>query len=89
MRVVCINDKDKPNQIKQEDWLVKGETYTVIKAVHLQIGNKPAFSLKEKPLTEENFPYEYWNAERFVPEEHYLEIQKYENVKWDAPITIE
>ena len=89
MYVVCINDADKPDQISVEQWIKKGEKYTVIKAVKLKIGNKLAFSLEEKPLSEDNFPYEYWNAERFVPEEHYEEQVKYENLNYEIPLNIE
>ena len=89
MRIVCINDSGLPDIIPLEKRIKKGETYTAIKAVKLQIGDKLAFSLKEKPLTENEFPYEYWSAERFVPEEHYNEQQKYEEVNFDMPLSIE
>lgn len=89
MRIVCINDGDLPDNIPLNRRIVKGETYTAIKAVKLQIGGKIAFSLLEKPLGEDTFPYEYWNAERFVPEEHYNEQQKYEKVNFDMPLSIE
>lgn len=89
MHVVCINDADRPDQISEKEWIKAGEKYTVIKAVKLKIGNKLAFSLEEKPLSEYNFPYGYWDAERFVPEEHYEEQVKYENVNYDIPLHIE
>jgi hypothetical protein len=89
MHVICINDVGKPAQISAEEWIKKGDKYTVIKAVKLKIGNKLAFSLAEKPLSENNFPYEYWDAERFVPQEHYEEQVKYENVNYEIPLDIE
>jgi hypothetical protein len=89
MRVVCINDQGLPDNIPVEKRIVKGEIYTAVKAVQLQIGNKLAFELLEKPLGEDTFPYEYWSAERFVPEEHYNEQQKYEKVNFDIPLGIE
>ena len=89
MYVICINDADKPDQISAEQWIKKGEKYTVVKVVKLKIGNKLAFSLDEKPLSEDNFPYEYWNAERFAPEEHYNEQVKYENLNYEIPLNIE
>lgn len=89
MHVICINDEGKPSQISTEEWIKKGDKYTVIKAVKLKIGDKLAFSLEEKPLSEVNFPYEYWNAERFVPEEHYEEQVKYEHLNYDIPLNIE
>jgi hypothetical protein len=89
MRVVCLNSAGKPDKIPLEKWVKKGEVYTVIKAVNLAIGNKLAFELDEIKLTEENFPYEYFSADRFVPEEHYLELEKYKSIKWNMPLTIE
>lgn len=89
MRVVCINSIGRPDRIPEEKWVKKGKTYTVTRAVNLSIGNKLAFELDEIKLTEDNFPYEYFSAERFVPEEHYLEQKKYESVNFDIPLSIE
>jgi len=89
MSVVCVNSEGRPDKIPLEKWLKKGKLYTVTKAVTLAIGNKLAFELDEIKLTEEHFPYEYFSADRFVPEEHYLELEKYKSVNWDIPLTIE
>jgi hypothetical protein len=89
MRVVCVNSVGRPDRIPHEKWVKKGQTYTVTRAVTLAIGNKLAFELDEIKLTEDNFPYEFFSAERFVPEEHYLEQKKYESVNFDIPLSIE
>lgn len=89
MRVVCVNSVGRPDRIPYEKWIKKGQTYTVTRAVTLAIGNKLAFELDEIKLTEDNFPYEFFSAERFVPEEHYLEQKKYESVNFDIPLSIE
>jgi hypothetical protein len=89
MRVVCINSEGRPDRIPSEKWVKKNQVYTVVKAVNLAIGNTLAFELEEIKLTEENFPYEYFAAQRFVPEKHYLELEKYKSVNWDIPLTIE
>jgi hypothetical protein len=89
MKVYCINDDNIPDVIPVSERVVKGNPYTVTKAVKLEIGNKVAFTLAESNLGEHTFPYEYWGAERFVPEEHYLEFKKYDDVKFDIPLDIE
>lgn len=89
MRVVCLNDSDQPEQIPLEKRVIKYEVYTVEKVVKLAIKGDIAFSLKELPLNDECFPYEYWAAERFVPEEYYNEKIKFNNVKFEIPLDIQ
>lgn len=89
MRVVCVNSEGRPDRIPVDNWVRKGNFYTVKRAVTLAIGNRLAFELEEIKLTEEHFPYEFFSAERFVPEEHYLEQKKYKSVNFDIPLSIE
>ena len=89
MRVVCVNAEGKPDRIPANKWIKKGEFYTVIRAVNLAIGNTLAFELDEVKLTEEHFPYEFFSAQRFVPEEHYLKQYKYNSVNFNIPLNIE
>jgi hypothetical protein len=67
MRVLCINDQNKPAQIPQEQWVKAGKQYTVtqIIALPLQPG-KTGFLLKEVSLSPECFPYEFYSSERFA-----------------------
>jgi len=68
MKVICINDTGKPKQIPQEKWVIKGEKYTINQLVRLSLQpDKLAVSLKELPLDESCFPYEYFDADRFAP----------------------
>lgn len=66
MRIICINDSNKPKTIPESKWIKKGNTYTVIDVVKLniQIG-KIGFKLKEIELDHSCFPYEYFDSERF------------------------
>lgn len=67
MKVICINDKNKPKQIPDEKWIKEGETYTVIFATPLSIQkNKLGYSLKEIQLDESCHPYHYFDSERFA-----------------------
>ena len=71
MRVICIDADNKPKNVPQAEWLVEGQTYTVIKAVRMNLqNNKIGYSLKEVQLSEGSFPYEYYNAERFISIDH-------------------
>jgi hypothetical protein len=68
MKVVCINDSNRPSKIPQEKWVVKGKSYTVEFAVKLNIQvGKVGYKLAEIDLDETCFPYQYFSAERFRP----------------------
>lgn len=67
MKVVCINDSNKPKQIPQEKWIVKGNVYTVISTSSMNIQrNKIGLKLAEIDLGHTCFPYEYFDADRFA-----------------------
>lgn len=76
MKVICINSQGKPDKISSEEWIQEGEMYTVyqIDRMGLQHG-KLGFKLEEIELTENSFPYEYYDAERFRPVEPMLILE--------------
>jgi len=66
MKVVCINDKNRPNEIPTSKWIKEKTEYTVIKADYLSIQNKIlGYQLEEIDLTD-CFPYLYFVASRFA-----------------------
>lgn len=67
MKIMCINDKDKPQEIPQDKWVVNGEIYTLIDAQPLLSSNSLGFVLDEIQLDETCFPYHYFNPNRFIP----------------------
>jgi len=67
MKVLCINDKNKPKEIPQHKWVKQGEEYTLIDVQHLLSSNSMGFELAEIKLDETCFPYHYFNPDRFVP----------------------
>jgi hypothetical protein len=70
MVVICVNDSNKPLKIPLEQWIKKGETYTITRLIHLAITpGKMGVLLKEVQLSSSCFPYEFYDADRFVPEE--------------------
>lgn len=69
MKVVCINSSKKPVSIPAAQWIEKGKAYTVVRVVKMGIqANTLGFDLEEVNL-EGCFPYEFYDAKRFLPED--------------------
>lgn len=67
MKVICINDKDRPNEIPTSKWIVKDKIYTVVKVWHIrQRPGTYGVELAEIDLSD-CFPYLYFSANRFAP----------------------
>lgn len=67
MKVICINDRNKPDKVPFEEWIIEGEEYTVTQVVNMALTpGKFGFLLKEVQLGEKSFPYEYYSADRFA-----------------------
>jgi len=68
MKVICIDASNKPTKISLEEWIEEGVVYTVISMSKMGLQpNKIGFKLNEVELTERSFPYEYYDASRFLP----------------------
>jgi hypothetical protein len=82
LRVICVDSSNKPKRISPYEWIEEGKTYTVIEIskMGLQAG-KFGYKLKEVQLSEQSFPYEYYNAERFVPVIPLMQALKEEHVE--------
>lgn len=66
MKVVCLNDKNRPKQIPPDKWIKAGNIYTVIETTLMNIQrNKVGLKLAEIELGQSCFPYEYFDADRF------------------------
>lgn len=78
-KVICINDQNKPKEVPESSWVVYGERYTVIKVDLLSSHKTIGFKLQEINLPDDAFPYEYFDAQRFImsdDEEEYLMEQE-------------
>jgi len=76
MKVVCINDSDKPIDIPEHKWVKKDEIYTIAKVVKLNLQtNALGVELEEIDLIG-CFPYEYFLANRFAPLQPEKSLQK-------------
>ena len=68
MKVICIDSSNKPSKISSDEWIQEGVTYTVVEVVNMGLQQgKLGVRLKEVTLTQKSFPYEYYDATRFIP----------------------
>lgn len=67
MKVVCINDSNRPIKIPESEWIKKGEHYHVVEVAQMGLqAGKLGYKLKEVSLSKKSFPYEYYDAHRFA-----------------------
>ena len=65
-KVICINDKDRPDGIPLSKWIKESEVYTVTEVTRMRIqGGKLGFKLAEVNI-DDCFPYQYFDASRFA-----------------------
>ena len=82
MKVVCINDSNKPSKIPSNKWVEKGQLYTVRRIVRLPLQpDQYGFVLEEIELGPESLPYEFFSSDRFVPEEYHKDFNQEEVVE--------
>jgi hypothetical protein len=73
--MVCIDSSNKPAKVPVEQWIKEGKVYTAIKIVKMGLQNgKYGLLLKEVQMSADCFPYEYYDADRFIP----LDMRVYE-----------
>jgi hypothetical protein len=68
MRAICIDASNRPSKVPESEWVIEGEVYTITRVVRMGLqDNKFGVLLKEVKLSAESFPYELYDAERFLP----------------------
>ena len=73
--MICIDSSRKPSKVPIEQWIKEGEVYTVIEVVKMSLqDDKYGVLLKEVQMSADCFPYEYYDADRFIP----LDLRIYE-----------
>ena len=83
MRAVCIDSSNKPKKIPSSEWITEGTTYTITRIVRMGLEkNKFGVLLKEVQLSSQSFPYELYDAARFLP----LDILA--NMKAEEEVTV-
>jgi hypothetical protein len=80
MKLICINDSDRPNDIPMSKWIKKGNHYTAIKFNKMNMqGGALGVQIEEVDLSD-CFPHTHFLASRFIPLEPLKENEK-ENEK--------
>lgn len=65
MRVTCINDSNRPNEVPLSRWVKKGKEYNIIKIMKMtQQGGIGGVKLEEIN-NDDLFPWSYFNINRF------------------------
>jgi hypothetical protein len=72
MKIICINNKHRPNEIRDINWLHLGDEYTVVKLLKSVITGEQFYELAEvKP----DSPYGGYKITRFaIPESEILKF---------------
>jgi hypothetical protein len=83
MKVICIEDRNRPNEIPTSKWVKKGNEYTIIDLIKCNVqGGLICAVLEEIDMTGCE-PYEGFNIERFAsitPDKVKEEIEELELV---------
>lgn len=67
LRVICIDASDKPEEIPEDLWVKQDEIYTIKEVAKLAVqGHKIGYKFEEIELDESCFPYEFYDADRFI-----------------------
>lgn len=66
MKVICINDKEKPNEIPFSRWVKKNNEYTIIKVMKMKMQGGVAGVKLEEINNDDLFPYSYFRLDRFA-----------------------
>jgi hypothetical protein len=66
VRVVCIDDKNKPVEIPQRKWIIEGQEYHILFVVYSVPSKTMAYDLEEIELDESCMPYQHFSAKRFA-----------------------
>jgi len=64
MKVICINDKNRPNEIPTSRWVEKDKEYTIIAVAFMTIQNTYGCKIAEIN-NDDLFPYSYFALNRF------------------------
>jgi len=62
--VICVNARNRPQEIPPHKWLEKDKRYTVI-GVAYALDGKLGFKLEEIELGDDCYPFDCFNTKRF------------------------
>lgn len=81
VRVICIDDRHRPNEVPVNRWVKKGEMYHVIEISRMNMQGG-AYGCKLAEINNDDlFPFQYFRLERFaVPEDDGSSIEEWKEV---------
>lgn len=62
MKVICIDDTHKPNEVQQKNWVKKGKEYTALRLYRNPLSGEQFFALEE---VQPDPPYAGYKVQRF------------------------
>lgn len=69
IRVICIDDKNRPEEVSEKFWIKEGEQYTVeyiYRSLNPNSFDQLMLDLKEVKMDESCNPYLYYSINRFA-----------------------
>ncbi len=78
MKVTCIDDTHKPNEVQQKNWIKKGQEYTALRLYRNPLSGEQFFALEE---VQPDAPYAGYKVQRFAFDvqefiETFVEVKK-------------
>jgi hypothetical protein len=67
LKVVCVNDAGRPNDVPTSRWVKKGENYTIIKVDKMLVQNSILGCKLAEINNDDLFPYTHFALSRFRP----------------------
>jgi len=66
LEVICINDKNRPNEVPMNRWVKEGKTYHVIEVSKLNM-QQGIYGCKLAEINNDDlFPYQFFRLDRFA-----------------------
>lgn len=65
MKVICINDKDRPNEVPSSRWIKEGNKYTIVSVSYMSQQNIYGCKLEEIN-NDDLFPWTFFALNRFA-----------------------
>ena len=73
MKVICINDKNRPNEVPTSRWVKKSQEYTILKIMLMRQQGGIAGVKLEELNNDDLFPWTYFRLDRFAITKEELE----------------
>jgi len=66
IKVICINDQNRPNEVPTNRWIKKGETYHIIEVAKLNAQGGIYGCKLEEINNDDLVPYQFFRLDRFA-----------------------